>query len=128
MAGYLLDTCIIIDVLNGKRDRENLLRGLLRQGHLLACCSVNIAEVYAGVRPKEEAGTECLLRSLEYHEITWDTARKAGLMKRDYSRKGLTLSVADVMIAAVAMVHDLTLVTHNVKHYPMPGLKICPVS
>ena len=69
MTTYLLDTSVIIDVLNGKRDREPLLKGLLSQGDMLACCAVNISEVYAGMRPKEEAKTEALLQSLDYYEI-----------------------------------------------------------
>ena len=54
MATYLLDTSVIIDALNDKRGRREFLLGLVRQGHLLACCPVNVTEVYAGMRPKEE--------------------------------------------------------------------------
>lgn len=54
MAIFLLDTNVIIDALNGKKDRNPFLLGLIDQGHLLACCPINVAEVYAGVRPKEE--------------------------------------------------------------------------
>lgn len=122
MTTYLLDTSIIIDVLNGKRNRDALLKGLLSQGDLLACCAVNIGEVYAGMRPKEEPKTEAFLLSLDYYEITWDVARLAGLLRRDYSKKGQTLLLPDVMIAAVALEYDLTLITDNVKHYPMPQL------
>jgi predicted nucleic acid-binding protein len=124
MTTYLLDTSVIIDVLNGKRNRDNLLKGLLSQGDLLACCAVNVSEVYAGMRPKEEAKTEAFLQSLDYYEITWDAARRAGLLKRDYSKKGQTLSLPDTTVAAVALEYDLTLITDNVKHYPMPELKL----
>lgn len=61
MTTYLLDTSVIIDVLNGKRNRDALLKGLLDHGDLLACCPVNISEVYAGMRPKEESATEAFL-------------------------------------------------------------------
>ncbi|MGH9828218.1 MAG: type II toxin-antitoxin system VapC family toxin [Blastocatellia bacterium] len=124
MTTYLLDTSVIIDVLNGKRNRDALLKGLLDQGDLLACCPVNISEVYAGMRPKEQAATEAFLQSLDYYEITWDVAKRAGLLKRDYSKKGQTLSLPDTTIAAVALEYNLTLITDNVKHYPMPQLKL----
>src|SRR5205085_5200938 len=107
-----------------KRDREVLLKGLLSQGDLLACCSVNVSEVYAGMRPKEEPNTEALLQSLDYYEINWEVAKRAGLLKRDYSKKGQTLSLTDTTIAAVALEYSLTLITDNVKHYPMPQLKL----
>jgi predicted nucleic acid-binding protein len=122
VATYLLDTSVIIDALNGKRGRRELLLGLVNQGHLLACCAINVTEVYAGLRPTEESATEELLRSLEYYHLTWPIARLAGLLKRDYRRKGATLTVADVTIAAVALVHRLTLMTDNVKDFPMKEL------
>jgi predicted nucleic acid-binding protein len=127
MTTYLLDTSVIIDVLNGKRNRDQLLKGLLSQGDMLACCAVNVSEVYAGMRPKEEAKTEALLQSLEYYEINWNVAKQAGLLKRDYGKKGQTLSLTDTTIAAVALEYNLTLITDNVKHYPMPQLKMYPL-
>lgn len=127
MATYLLDTSVIIDALNSKRNRRELLLNLLRQGHLLACCPINVAEVYAGLRPKEEPATEEFLRTLEYYHITWPVARMAGLLKRDHHRKGVTLTLADATIAAVAVVHELTLLTDNIKDFPMKELTIYPL-
>jgi predicted nucleic acid-binding protein len=127
MASYLLDTSVIIDALNNKRGRRDLLLSLLKHGHLLACCPTNVTEVYAGLRPKEEEATEAFLRSLEYYQLTWPVARIAGLLKRDYGRKGQTLTVADATIAAVAVFHALTLVTDNVRDFPMKELSLYPL-
>jgi predicted nucleic acid-binding protein len=44
MAICLLDTSVIIDTINGKRNRGQLLESLVEQGHLLACCSINVTE------------------------------------------------------------------------------------
>src|ERR1044071_6151004 len=111
MTTYLLDTSVIIDVLNGKRNRDALLKGLLSQGDRLAGCAINVSEVYAGMRPKEETKTEAFLQSLEYYDITWDVARLAGMLKRDYAKKGATLSLTDTTIAAAAIEYNLTLIT-----------------
>ena len=127
MANYLLDTSVIIDALNDKRNRRTLLLDLLKQGHLLACCAINVTEVYAGMRAKEEEPTEEFLRSLEYYHITWAVARLAGLLKRDYARKGRTLNIADATIAAVALSHELTLLTDNAKDFPMKELSLFPL-
>jgi predicted nucleic acid-binding protein len=124
---YLLDTSVIIDALNNKRGRRDLLLSSAKQGHLLACCPINVTEIYAGMRPKEEEATEEFLHSLEYYHITWPVARLAGLLKRDYARNGTTLTVADAIIAAVALVHELTLVTDNVKDFPMKDLLLYPL-
>jgi predicted nucleic acid-binding protein len=127
VATYFLDTSVIIDALNDKRGRRELLLGLVRQGHLLACCPINVTEIYAGMRPKEETATEEFLRSLEYYPLTWPVARLAGLLKRDYGRKGTTVTIADATIAAVALVHELTLMTDNVKDFPMKELTLYPL-
>ncbi len=127
MTTYLLDTSVIIDVLNRKGGRDVLLRKLLFEGNLLACCAINVTEVYAGMRPKERERTEEFLKSLDYYEISWDIAKQAGLLKQEWARRGITLSVSDVTIAAVALANNLILITDNIKHYPMPGLRLYPL-
>jgi tRNA(fMet)-specific endonuclease VapC len=124
---YLLDTSVIIDALNDKRGRRDFLLGLVKQGHLLACCPINVTEIYAELRPKEETATEEFLRSLEYYHLTWPVARLAGLLKRDYARKGMTVTVPDATIAAVALIHELTLMTDNIKDFPMKELSLYPL-
>ena len=124
MAIYLLDSDVIIDALNHKRGRRELLRDLALERHALACSSIQVTEVYVGTRPEDEARTEELLAGLEFYEVTRETARKAGRLRRDYARRGVTLSLADATIAAVALSHRLTLITDNVKDYPMPELKL----
>jgi hypothetical protein len=52
MAVYLLDTTVIV-VLNDKRGRSALILELAETGHTLACCPINITEVYAWLRPKD---------------------------------------------------------------------------
>ena len=67
------------------------------------------------------------MHSLQYYPIIWPVARLAGLLKRDYSRKGATLAATDVTIAAVAIYYRLTLLTDNLKHYPMKELNLYPL-
>ena len=123
MATYLLDTNVIIDVLMAKRDRGQVLASLSKQ-HSFACCSINVTEIYAGLRPQDEARTTDFLESLEWYEVTWEIARRAGIFRREYSRKGITLSLADATIAAVAIVNHLTLMTDNIRHFPMEELSL----
>jgi len=127
MAVFLLDTTVIVDTLNRKKARYEFLEGLLTQRNLLACCCINVTEVFAGVRPNERATTEALLRSLRYYEVTWEIAQLAGNLKRQWRGKGITFSLPDVTIAAVAMTHRLTLLTDNKKHFPMTELLLLPL-
>ena len=124
---YLLDSSVLIDALNGRNVRIQFLEQLSQQNILLACCAVNVTELYMGMRPGEEAKTEKFLRSLEFYPVTWEVAQLAGDLFRQWRRKGQTLGLADVTVAAVAFVHKLVLVTDNHKHFPMPELKILPL-
>jgi predicted nucleic acid-binding protein len=38
--------------------------------------------------------------------------------------RSVTPSLPDVIIAAIAISHNLTLVTDNLRHYPMPEIRI----
>ena len=121
---YLLDTSVLIDVLNDRNGRPQLLGEISRQDILLACCAVNVTEIHMGMRPGEEAKTERLLRSLEFYPVTWEIAQLAGDLFRQWRQKGQTLSYTDVTIAAVAVFHKLVLVTDNRKDFPMPELQL----
>jgi predicted nucleic acid-binding protein len=108
-------------------DRRQLLAGMVRQGNVLACCPINITEVYAGLRPREEEGTAAFLQTLHLYPLDWPIARLAGLLKRDYSKKGKTLNLGHVLIAATALHHNLALLTDNTKDFPMPDLSLYPL-
>lgn len=122
MSTILLDTSVIFDHLNGRFGRTEYLDDLVQQGHMLACCPVNFTEVYAGLRPGEEAKTKEFLQSLEFYPVTQDIATQAGLLRRDWRQKGQTLSYTDVTIAAVAVWYGLGLLTDNRKHFPTSEL------
>ena len=122
MAVLLLDTTVIVDAINGKKQRHLLLDDLLAQRNLLACCAINVTEVYAGMRAHEARLTEAFLRSLKFYEVTWQIARLAGELQNRWRKKGRTLSLPDVTIAAVALTHELTLLTDNRRDFPMPEL------
>lgn len=127
MATLLLDTSVIFDHLNGRAGRTQYLIDLIEQGHMLACCPVNITEVYAGLREGEEVHTRLFLDSLDFFAVTPEIAAQAGLLRRDWRRKGHTLSYTDVTIAAIALANGLALITDNRKHFPMPDLNLFPL-
>lgn len=123
----LLDTTVLIDVLRARQGRRELLAGLVRAGHTLATTAINVGEVYSGMRPGEEQKTQEFLDSLDCYSITKETAFSAGRLKNSFSQKGRTLTLADMLIAAVALEHQLTLMTDNRKDFPAPGLQFYPL-
>jgi len=124
MAGYLLDTTTIIDHLRGNKKVNSCLEEIGQRGDIAGCCCINIAETYAGMREKEKEKTNRFIESLYYFEITRGIAKLAGELRKKYAKKGKTLATTDVIIAATAIIYDLTLITKNIKHYPFPELKV----
>lgn len=127
MATFLLDTSVIIDAINDRRGRRQFLRDLLKAGNSLACCPVNVAEIYAGLRPAEEQNTAAFLGTLDYYPISFSIARLGGELKRDFGKKGKTLSITDTLVAATALRHQLPLLTDNTKDFPMPEITLYPL-
>jgi predicted nucleic acid-binding protein len=123
----LLDTNILIDVLSNRRGRPQLLKQLASQKHSLACCSTGIAGLYAGLRAEHRPDAEELISDLLFVPVTVEAAKLAGMFKHRYARQGIALSVMDTTIAAVAVTHDLTLLTDNAKDFPMPEIKLYPL-
>jgi hypothetical protein len=123
MSNYLLDTNVIIDYLREKKGVAEYLLHLLYRGGFLYSCEVTVAEVFSGMKEKERSKTEGFMESLQYLSMDRETAKKAGEMRNHYKSRGRDLTLADSMIAAVAIRNDCILLTENLKHYPMPELK-----
>lgn len=124
MNSLLLDTGILMDALSGRRERLDQLARLSAAGYVFACTSINVTEVYMGMRAHEAERTERFLRSLEFYPITWEVAELAGRTFWEWWRKGVTLSLADVSVAAVCVVNRLVLVTEGAGYFPMEGLQV----
>ena len=124
MSTYLLDTSVLIDALRGVRGRAEELARLVEDGHLLGCSVLTVAEVHAGMRPRERAATVALLDSLETYDVTRPIADRAGLLRRTWAARGKTLSLVDLLIASTAMESGLILVTDNVRDFPMKELQL----
>ena len=124
MAKYLLDTTILINHLRGHPEVAELITSLAGQGHQLGLCCINVAELYSGLNPGEQARAEGLVDSLDFYEITREAAKQAGRFRYDFARRGITLSSADTLIAATAIEEVATLITANVRDFPMQDLQL----
>jgi predicted nucleic acid-binding protein len=124
----LLDSTVLIDVLRERKGRRELLVELVRGGHTLATSAMNIGEVYAGMRPEEEARTEAFLSGLECYPLTGSIARRAGSLKSAWARRGTTLSLADMLVAATALEVGAELMTDNRKDFPVDELRLYPLT
>ena len=123
----VLDTSVLIDALRFKNRRQELLAQLVTEGHQIATTALNLAEVYAGMRAEEESATASFLGAIDCLPLTARSARRAGLLKSDWAKKGRTLALVDTCIAALAIENAYSLATDNRKDFPMPQLDIFPL-
>lgn len=123
---FLPDTNILLDAFRKKRGRRELLTRLVAEGNTLACCDITVGEIYSGMQPHEAERTDAFLSALVWFNTNRVIARRAGRLRYDYARQGITLGIADTLLAATALEHGLTLITANREDFPMPELLLHP--
>ncbi len=81
--------------------------------------AVTVAELYAGVRDgRERDALELLVSSSNVIHVDAQISVRGGLIARQY-RASHGTGFADALIAATAEIERYTLVTLNLKHFPM---------
>ncbi len=113
---FLPDTDVLIDFLRGYQQAVDFINVNASQ---IILFTIVIAELYAGVRGKQELTILNEFVSL-FDVIPMDSeiARIGGLYKRDFG-KSHGIGLADAIIAAACHSKNAQLKTLNVKHYPM---------
>lgn len=122
MPKFLLDSDVLIDWLRRDLPVVEWVKTHDAAGDFLGWTPVSIAELYAGLRPKEEHVIGDLSRLLHCVELDERVGRKAGRYRLLFGRSH-GVEVADALIAAAAHVHGLTLVSRNLRHYPMRDVR-----
>jgi predicted nucleic acid-binding protein len=120
---YLLDTTVLIEASRLREPALSWLREALRKSDEVGVCAVIVAEFFAGLRPDERPRWETFVAELTYWASTREMARQAGIYRYTYARLGRTIQTADALIAATAAAVGATLVTDNIKDFPMPEIK-----
>lgn len=126
MTDYLLDTNVLILHFRNRPDITALLERWDKQNRLFISVATR-TEILAGMHPHEEERTIELLDSLPSLPINNTIADRAGRLIYQYARQGIQLSFPDAQIAATTLEHDLTLITTNAKHFPMPEIAVHPL-
>ena len=119
----LIDTDIAIDFLRQRDYARKLLEHWAQQG-IIAISSLTHLELYQGMKAGEEEATNTFLDGLTSFAVDVHLARQAGKMLGELRSKGVTLGIADAIIAATALQLGAPLLTNNVEHYPFPDLKV----
>jgi len=127
MARYLLDADALINYANQIEPTLQMLRELVERGEEMCVCGVSLAEYYSGVSPTLEGDSQTLIDSMQFLETSIDAAKQAGAWRYQFARQGRALGLPNALIAATAYHYEATLITGNLRHYPMPEIAILPL-
>jgi tRNA(fMet)-specific endonuclease VapC len=125
---FLLDT----DTCSAHLRRPaGLMHRFVQHSGRLRVPTIVLAELYvwAYLRPDPHEFLDAIAAFL-HHEVEvlgFDEAcaERFGKLRVELQRAGITIAPMDLLIASVALAHDLTLVTHNTAHFQnIPGLHL----
>lgn len=118
---YLLDTNVCIRYLNGRS--PGILRRLqtLQPVDVVVCSVVKAELVYGAQRSHDPQRSLAVQRQflLPYRSLPFDDAAAdiAGTLRARLAALGTPIGPHDLQIAAIALAHSCTLVTHNTREF-----------
>jgi len=124
MKTYLIETDILIDLFNRQEKADTIISELSKKGRLVSS-AVTIAELRAGWDDKKASFYMPKVYAIvEVVSLTKEIAEYAGKLRNTYGKKGQVLPTVDTLIAATCIMNNYTLVTRNVRHYPMKEIDL----
>ena len=104
------------------RRPAGLIHRFIQHGGQLHLPAIALAELYAGAHLLPDPGKRLseiqdLLSALKVIAFGDSEALVFGKLRGELRRQGKSSNPMDLLIASTALAHDLTLVTHNVKHF-----------
>lgn len=128
--GLMLDTNVVIQGEKGKIDLSSWLMDHADDQVFLA--AISVAELWQGIirapliyRTRRRRFIKAILTQLPVLPYTERTAMLHAKLWSYTQSKGLMPGYYDLIVAATALEHRLTLVTFNARHFQsIPGLKL----
>ena len=125
---YLLDTNILVYAYQNRGGcRQRLDQHDATRVHI---CPINVFEIERGIAKSVRPQALRLFLSdtlARYVQAPLDiaAAQHAGQLRATLERQGQPIGPYDLLIAGIALAHDLTLVTHNTAEFArVPSLKL----
>ncbi len=123
---HLVDADYLIDAVGELPAATRTLERLSGEG--LAVSAIAVAELYEGAYRFPDtmlAAFRAFLTDYAVLPVTEPVAATFARTRASLRRAGLLIPDMDLLIAATALTHDLTLVTRNLRHFErIPDLKI----
>jgi tRNA(fMet)-specific endonuclease VapC len=126
---HLLDTNVCVAYLRGKSPLVRA-RFAAHAAADLAVCAVVVGELVVGaIRSQNPTAEQQRVDAFlaPYTSLPYDDtpARRYAVVRADLEARGVMIADNDIMIAAIALLHGLKVVTHNTKDFVrIPGLDL----
>jgi tRNA(fMet)-specific endonuclease VapC len=122
---FVADTDVLIDFLRDRGDEARRIEFELKTGRLCTT-AVSAFELWVGAKsPQEKAAVQTLLSALSIIPLDAPAANEAGEVFRTLQSKGLTIGMADSLIAGICLHRDAIFITRNKKHFSrVQGIKL----
>ena len=131
----ILDTNIISELIKQSPDKNVLNWFDRQQPQILATTAITVAELRFGTNslPQgkrrlalDKAITGMLEEDMDGNILAFDTtaAEAFGILAAKLKTRGTPVGQNDTMIAAIALVHEATLVTRNDRHFLNCGIEV----
>lgn len=126
---YLLDTTFMVDSILGRKALAHKIIDHIEQNRL-SISIITLAELYEGAfhRSHPQAVIDVIesrIRRYAVLPVTEEVCLRFAEVRADLRRRGHPHPEFDLLIAATALAHDLTLVTHNTKDFAnIPELRL----
>jgi predicted nucleic acid-binding protein len=122
--GYLVDTNVISELT--RREPDLGVTAWASGIAQVAISVISVDEIHFGLawRPSQRISTwiEAFFQRHQVLDISAPIARRAGELRGSLAARGIVRHQADMLIAATAQVHQLTLVTRNTKDFEHCGI------
>jgi len=119
----VLDSTVLIDFLRGRPAVGRVAR-LRDSDDVPATTAINVEEIVRGLHLAEIDSARRLFDGLIVLPIDAGVAWQAGVWRRSFAARGITLYQADCLVAAAAWSNHATLVTGNAKDFPMDEIVV----
>lgn len=126
---FLLDSNAIIRYLNGRSEGLRKRLDAQREETIVTCSVVQAELLYGAAKSANpQKALEIQRRFLDrFRSVPFDdlAARSYGPIRAYLERVGAIIGAHDLLIAAIAVAHELTLVSHNAAEFQrVPGLRL----
>jgi predicted nucleic acid-binding protein len=121
----IADTSVWIPFFNRPDSREKATLDILIDAEDIAVVGVVLAELLQGCRTESERNAlSDGLTALPYYEVTRSTWSRAGDLSAQLQRRGVTLPLSDLVIAAVAFERACQVYSLDTHFKKIPGLRL----